>query len=123
MSADANLQGDLLRRNAPQPARGEATQLNKSDGSTEISAITLAASGALEHSDAIDCESARRLVLLVSYSPGAVGGFPALVPAYSYQAAKPGATDDAWIIPGVWDGLVTGAVLAGALPSGTDFMK
>lgn len=116
MSADPILTRELNDPATPTPAKGRATSL--------VASATLAASGAYAHSDPIDLEGARRLVLLVSYSPNAVGGYPGIIPAFGYTIVEggPAATDDVWYVPAVWDGSVTATLLtAASQPAGTDY--
>lgn len=61
-------------------------------------------------------QHAKKLTLEIYYNAAAAtGGAPRIVPMLSANVAKPAQTEDAWVIPGVWDGSVTAA--SGMTPS------
>jgi hypothetical protein len=85
----------------------------------------LAASGVYSAAgSAINLGGHRKITLFIAYNAAAIGGLVSLIPELSAHNDKkaPVGTDDAWFVPGVWDGSVTaGTLTASSLPAGTDF--
>lgn len=97
----------------PQAQKGVRSQL--------LGPGPLSGGGAFQATSIIDLGTSRRLLLEIHYTAAAVGGLPAVIPVVSNADTIPLITDDVWVVPSVWDGTVTGAVLSGALPAGTTF--
>lgn len=80
----------------------------------------LSGGGAFQTTDRIDLGTSRRLLLEVRYLAAAAGGYPAIIPVASNADTIPAITDDVWVVPTIWDGIVTGATV-GTLPAGPTF--
>lgn len=67
----------------------------------------------------VDVRGWRRLNLTIRYQPGAVGGYPQILPFIAKTAAAPPLNSDDWSDMTVNDGTFTAAVLTPAMPAGT----
>jgi hypothetical protein len=101
-------------------ARASTPLTGETSEASLVASVALSASGAWSRSGIIDVEGARRIVLLVSYLGGAIGGYPRLLPLCSAKVDSAVDADD-WYAPGVWDGSVVAGTLGGTLPSGADY--
>ena len=96
----------------PKSAEGTQTAL--------VASAALAAAGAYTQAGPVSVKGVREITLLISYTPGAAGGYPIIVPLLSAQAADPDVDDDAWFAPAVDSGTVT-ATLLGGVATGADY--
>lgn len=108
----------MTRPNFISPATPRAAQ---SDAATIYTSAALAASGAWTRSSIVSVEGVRKITLLVDYDPGAVGGYPAIVPFGAGVVTEPAAGDDSWFQLSAWDGSLTAGALSGTLPTGADY--
>lgn len=93
---------------------------------TIFASAALAASGAWTRSSVISVARMRKLTLFVDYDPGAIGGYPGVIPLGSNGTvddpnSQPAAGDDSWFVLSNFDGSITSGVASGTLPTGADY--
>jgi hypothetical protein len=89
------------------------------DEETLLTDVAAAAAGAFTATAVIDVAKWRRLNVSIRYVPGAVGGYPQIVPLRAKTASEPLITTDNWYGFGASDGSISAAALTGAFPAST----